>query len=64
MPINGQINSDQEKTRLVENVTKAYNKKDFATVNKIQNWLFQHFQEDEDIEVDPRDPAIVSIVES
>jgi hypothetical protein len=48
MPINLDINSIEENIRLVECATLAYTKRDFATQNKIQNWLFGHIDEDED----------------
>lgn len=64
MPINGCVNSIGENIRLVENVTQAYTKKDFATLNKIQNWLFEHLDEEEDQDINPKDPTIVCIVES
>lgn len=63
MPINSPINSIQENIQLVECATLAYTKKDFATQNKISNWLFSHIDEDE-VEIDPRDPTIITIVES
>ena len=63
MPINSNVNSIQENIRLVECASLAYTKKDFATLNKLQNWLFEHFDEDEE-EIDSQDPTIISIVES
>ena len=63
MPINSQYNSIQENIRLVECATLAYTKKDFATLNKISNWLFSHIDEDEE-EIDAKDPTIITIVES
>jgi len=63
MPINSNINSIEERIRLVECVTLAYTRKDFATLNKISNWLFGHI-DDEDEEVDERDPTIITIVQS
>ena len=63
MAINTEINSITENVRLVECATLAYTKKDFATLNKISNWLFGHLDEDED-ECDSRDPTIITIVES
>jgi|APCry1669190288_1035285.scaffolds.fasta_scaffold86487_2 Dopey, N-terminal len=63
MPINSPINSIQENIRLVECATLAYTKKDFATLNKISNWLFSHIDEDEE-EIDAKDPTIITIVES
>lgn len=48
---------------MVECATLAYTKKDFATLNKISNWLFSHIDEDEE-EIDSRDPTIITIVES
>jgi hypothetical protein len=62
MPVKSQINSIQENIELVGCATKAYTKKDFATLNKISTWLFEHLEEDEDI--DPNDWTIISIVES
>jgi hypothetical protein len=61
MPINSNINSIEERIRLVECVTLAYTRKDFATLNKISNWLFGHIDE-EDEEVDDKDPTIITIV--
>jgi hypothetical protein len=63
MPINSEINSIAENVRLVECATLAYTKKDFATLNKISNWLFGHLDEDEE-ECDSKDPTIITIVES
>ena len=63
MPINSNINSTPERVRLVECATLAYTKKDFATLNKISNWLFGHLDEDEE-EIDQDDPTIKAIVES
>ena len=63
MPVNANINSIQENIKLVECASLAYTKKDFATLNKIQNWLFEHLDEDLD-EIDPKDPTIITIVES
>lgn len=63
MAINTEINSISENVRLVECATLAYTKKDFATLNKISNWLFGHLDEDED-ECDSKDPTIITIVES
>jgi hypothetical protein len=63
MPINSEINSILENVRLVECATLAYTKKDFATLNKISNWLFGHLDEDEE-DCDPKDPTIITIVES
>lgn len=63
MPINSNVNTIQENIRLVECATLAYTKKDFATLNKISNWLFGHLDEDEE-EIDSRDPTIITIVES
>lgn len=47
----------------MECATLAYTKKDFAVLNKISNWLFEHIDEDID-EIDDNDPTIISIVES
>lgn len=63
MPINSNINSIQENVRLVECATVAYTKKDFATLNKISNWLFGHLDEDEE-EINQNDPTIITVVES
>ena len=63
MPIKSQINSIEENIKLVECATLAYTKKDFAVLNKISNWLFEHIDEDID-EIDDNDPTIISIVES
>jgi len=63
MPINSDINTIDENIRLVECATLAYTKKDFATLNKISNWLFGHLDEDEE-EIDNQDPTIITIVES
>ena len=63
MPISSQINSIDELIRLVESVSLAYTKKDFATLNKLQNWLFEHFDEEED-SIKDTDPTIITIVES
>lgn len=63
MPINSNINSIDENVSLVECATMAYTKKDFATLNKIQNWLFEHLDEDEE-EIDDDDPSIMAIVQS
>ena len=63
MPINSEINSIAENVRLVECATLAYTKKDFATLNKISNWLFGHLDEDEE-DCNPKDPTIITIVES
>ena len=64
MPINSEINSIRENTLLVEQATLAYTKKDFATLNKISNWLFNHLDEDDEEDVDEMDPCIITIVES
>ena len=64
MPINSKINSIGELIRLVESVSLAYTKKDFATLNKIQNWFFEHFDEDEEENIKDTDPTIITIVES
>jgi hypothetical protein len=63
MPINSGINSIEENIRLVECATLAYTKKDFATMNKISNWLFGHLDESEE-EIKSDDPTIITIVES
>ena len=63
MPINSSINSIEERIRLVECVTLAYTRKDFATLNKISNWLFGHIDEDDE-EIPEGDPTIISIVQS
>ena len=63
MPINSSINSIEERIRLVECVTLAYTRKDFATLNKISNWLFGHIDEDDE-EIPDGDPTIISIVQS
>ena len=63
MPIKSQINSIEENIKLVECATLAYTKKDFAVLNKISNWLFEHIDEDRE-EIDDNDPTIISIVES
>jgi hypothetical protein len=44
-------------------VTLAYTRKDFATLNKISNWLFGHIDEDDE-EIPEGDPTIISIVQS
>ena len=46
MPIKSKINSIEENIRLVVCVTEAYNnpQKDFATLNKLQNWLFENLE--------------------
>jgi len=66
MPINGDINSISENIRLVECASLAYTKKDFATLNKLQNWLFEDSFGDEEIEGDNdcMHNTIVTIVES
>lgn len=64
MPINGYINSIKENIRLVEVMSQALLKKDFATLNKIQNWLFEHLEEDGEADIDHKDPTIICIVES
>lgn len=63
MPIKSEINSIQENIKLVECATLAYTKKDFAVLNKISNWLFEHIDEDME-EIEDRDPTIITIVES
>ena len=63
MPINSEINSTVENIKLVECATIAYLMKDFASQNKISNWLFGHIDEEQD-EVEANDPAIITIVES
>jgi hypothetical protein len=63
MPLKEDINTIQEKIRLVERASLTYTKKDFATLNKLQNWLFEHFDEEEE-EIDSQDPTIIAIVES
>jgi len=62
MPVKSKINSTQENIKLVGCATLAYTKKDFATLNKISSWLFEHLDEDE--EIDPEDRTIKAIVES
>lgn len=63
MAINSNINSIEERISLVECATLAYTRRDFATQNKISNWLFGHIDEEEE-EVNHNDPAIITIVES
>jgi hypothetical protein len=63
MPLNSDMNSLEESIQLVECATLAYTKKDFASLNKIANWLFGHLDE-EDEEIDFQDPTIITIVES
>jgi hypothetical protein len=48
MPIHSEINCITENIRLTEQATLTYTKKDFATLNKIQNWLFGHLDTDEE----------------
>ena len=65
MPLKEKINDISEKIRLVEHASLTYTKKDFATLNKLQNWLFEHFDEDEDeFEIQEDDPTVKAIVES
>ena len=63
MPIKSQINTIEETIKLCECATLAYTKKDFAVLNKVSNWLFEHIDEDIE-EIEDNDPTIISIVES
>ena len=63
MPIKSQVNTIEETIKLVECATLAYTKKDFAVLNKVSNWLFEHIDEDIE-EIEDNDPTIIAIVES
>ena len=66
MPLkDGQINTSEEKIRLVESASLTYTNRDFATLNKLQHWLFEQFDQfDEEAEIDSDDPTVIAIVES
>ena len=48
MPINSPINSITENIRLAESAIYLYIMRDFAVVDKIKTWLFDHIEEDDD----------------
>lgn len=56
-----QINTEDEKIRLVESASLTYTNRDFATLNKLQHWLFEQYEEEE---IDLNDPTVIAIVES
>lgn len=68
MPIRSPINSIRENARLAESAIYLYNRRDFAVVDKIKTWLFEHIIEDDDSDdddqIDECDPCIISIVQA
>ena len=65
MRIKDNVNDNTERVKLGKSVILLFNQRDYATINKIPNWFFDHFVELENEEdVPAEDPAIVTIVES
>jgi hypothetical protein len=50
--------------KLVKSAILLLNQRDYATINKIPAWLFAHFDDEPDENVDAEDPAITTIVEA
>lgn len=60
MPITGDVNTMEEKIRLVEGALLTLKLKDFASLKKFFTWFCGHIDEDTPCSED--DPAITAVV--
>jgi hypothetical protein len=62
MPITSDVNSKEEKIRLVEGALMTLVIQDFACVKKFFTWFLDHLDLEDDDEIDENDEAITTVI--